>query len=293
MKKFIIAILVFIIVFIGGYFLIDCVMDKKDKKPEQTEEAIEPAEANVELRERLANATGRYTLRITGENTLTMSEESETLLGGVGIEQIVIEGVDGATITATGAPMKTVKAANGAELVFRNLTIEDETEDTGSAWTNYLWLGGRLVFENCTINDSIYLTSDVSATFVNCKIVSSQSKYYGAWVADGSATFEGCTFTGYRGLKIHEFEGGDDVVNVSINKCLFKALSEKPGIAIGEFFVEPLETTVSVTNSKFVGCQAWDTVGSLFGVDGFYECDTPLENFKFINENNEVEFTAE
>lgn len=56
MKKFIIAILVFIIVLVGSYFVIDCVMDEKDKtEDKQTEEPVEPAEENVELRERLAN----------------------------------------------------------------------------------------------------------------------------------------------------------------------------------------------------------------------------------------------
>ncbi len=58
MKKFIISILVFIVVLVGSYFVIDCVMDEKDKKADkQTEEPVEPAEENVELRERLANAT--------------------------------------------------------------------------------------------------------------------------------------------------------------------------------------------------------------------------------------------
>lgn len=281
MKKIVKWIVVIVAVIVAGGLLSKCVVDKKKEEP-----STPVADT---LNARLEGASGEYELEIEGEIELVSAGE-KTLLGGENVKEIVIDGWNEATIRAIGTGSSIVKARNNATLIFRNLTIVNALDAVGGAWWDYLWFGGGVRFENCDIQGAIYLTGNARAEFENCTFNSGQANRYAAWVADGNASFYGCTFTGYRGLKIHEFEGGDDVVNVEVNNCLFDQLSEKPGLAIGEFFVDPLNTTVAVRNSKFNYCQPWDTEGSLVGVNGFYEADTPLENFNFITENNEIVF---
>lgn len=256
--------------------------DGSEELPETPEDPVADT-----LNARLANATGEVTLELTEDIELTTAG-SETLLGSAGVEKIVIDGGNVATITATGVAMSAVRAANNAELVFKNLTIEDETkESTGAAWKNYLYFGGDVTFENCTFGESVYLPETTFAYFSKCTFTSTTARY-GAWVGNGSAIFENCTFTGCRGLKIHEFTDEEqDVRSVYVNGCLFSELTEKVGIAIGEV---DADTEIYIANSTFDHCQAWDTEGSLLGVNGFYEADTLLENFEFVEENNEIIF---
>lgn len=200
---------------------------------------------------------------------------------------------DGATLRAIGNGNGAIQASEGGQLIVKDLTIEDKrTNAYTNAYSNYLRFGGKVRFENCTFKDVIYVKDNAEAEFVNCSFNSPKSKYYAVWVGDGSASFEGCTFTGYRGLKIHEFEDeNEDVISVTVNNCEFRELSEKVGIAIGVFYVNPLETAVRVTNSRFINNQAWDTVGSLAGIDSFYETDMYVNEYAFFEENNVIEFT--
>lgn len=252
-----------------------------------------PLVTNETLNEQLQDAGEETYYRLNGSYELTQDAGAVTLLGGEDAGAMVLSGDDGASITVTGKGKGTVQAANGGSLTFKNVTFYDETTDGGSAWYNYLWLGGSLTFENCTFTDSIYLEDDAQATFVNCSFHSPQAKQYAVWVADGSASFTGCKFTGTRGLKIHEFTGGDDVVNVYVDTCEFLELSEKPGVVIGDVIVEPLKTTVSIKNSRFIKCYKWDYVGSLEGSDSYYESDTLTTEFNFVTENNTVEVDEE
>ena len=235
----------------------------------------------------LITANGDHELSLTGTVPLACLE-NETLLGSSEVKSITVDGGNATTLSVTGADKSVIQATNGARLTLKNLTVTDNTANTLNAWENYIWFGGNLRFENCTFENAIYLTANAKAEFVNCTIKSPAENQYGAWVADGTVSFESCTFTGYRGLKIHEFEGGDDVETVIVNNCLFDHLSKKPGLAIGEIIVNPLNTTICVTNSKFDECHSWDTEGSLVGVYGFYEADMPIEDFNFIAENNEI-----
>ena len=280
MKKIVKWIVVIVAVIVAVGLLSKCVVDKnKEEKP-----STPVADT---LNARLENANGEYELEIEGEIELVSAGE-KTLLGGENVKELVIDGWNEATIRAVGTGSSVVKARNNATLIFRNLTIVNALDAVGRDWWDYLWFGGGVRFENCDIQGAIYLTGNARAEFENCTFNSGQANKYAAWVADGNASFYGCTFTGYRGLKIHEFEGGDDVVNVEVDNCLFYRLSEKPGLAIGVFIVDPLNTTVAVRNSKFVYCKSWDKEGSLVGVNGFYEADMPLEDFRFIDENNEI-----
>ena len=243
------------------------------------------------LNTRLQNATGAVSITIDGDNTLAMAESGDTLLGTDTVDSITIIGNDGATIRATGEGAGKIQANGNGTLTIKNVTIIDETPHTGNTYHDYLNFGGNVVFENCTFRNSIYLKTQ-NASLKNCVLTSAYSKYYSVWCSNGNVRFDTCLFMGYRALKIHEFEN-DDVLKVEVDGCTFNNISEKPGVVIGSFHVNPKETTVSVKNSIFLGNHAWDNVGCIEGVHGFYESDNPTSEFVFITENNTVNYTAQ
>ena len=237
------------------------------------------------LNEWLEGETETVTLTMQSDMQLAMANEGATVLGAGGV---TIDG-NNKTLTVTGAVKGVIQANENSTLMLKNLTVNDET--TGGVYSDYLGFGGKIRFENCTFTKGIYLKNDIEAAFVGCLFNVTDTQRYSAWVADGNASFENCTFTGARALKIHEFEGGDDIQTVSVNNCTFRDLTEKPGVVIGDIIVNPTETTVSVKNSVFTNCNAWDNIGSIEGVDGFYETDTFTSEFNFVAENNTVNFT--
>ena len=257
------------------------------KKPNPTPSSPTTITVNGTLNESLSKATGDNVMTISEDITLTVNDGGKTLLGKAGMKSVVIDGENKGSITASGGKESVIRAVDGATLTFKNLTVNDDTPERGKAYADYLWLGGALTFENCTFTDSIYLKKDVTAVFKNCTFNSVHNRYYSVWIGDGSARFEDCTFKGYRGLKIHEWNE-EETKSVHIVNCVFDNLFEKPGLAIGTL---NKETIVNVRDSTFDGCVAWDTVGSLTGVDGAYECDTPLSGFTFAFTNNEVKNT--
>ena len=219
---------------------------------------------------------------------MKVSEEDSTYLGGNETESITLEG---GTINVTGDELGVIEAANGGALTFKNVAIKDKTENGQRvAYCNYIRFGGKLRFEGCTI-DSIYLKNDAQAVFIDCTFVSSNSQWYSVWVADGSASFENCKFTGYRAIKINEFEK-EDVLDVSINDCIFENISEKPGVVIGKFLTDSTNSAISITNNQFINCQHWDISGSAEGIDGIYESDIATSDIQFFQEANTVEYTG-
>ncbi len=252
----------------------------------------EPEQPPIEvktLNEDCESASGAFTLKLSGEKELKVSpEEATTYLGGENSEDITITG---GTINITGGEVSVIEAANAGTLTFKNVTIKDTTaNDQRVLYCNYIRFGGKLRFENCTL-DSIYLKNDAQAEFINCTFISSASQWYSAWVADGSAQFENCTFKGYRAIKINEF-AKEDVLNVSINGCKFENISEKPGVVIGKFLVNPANSTVALTNNLFINCQQWDEAGRVEGLEGIYESDIPTSDIQFVQESNTVEYTG-
>ncbi|MBO5247861.1 MAG: hypothetical protein J6B54_01000, partial [Clostridia bacterium] len=206
---------------------------------------------------------------------------------------IVIDG-NGYTITATGSgvtPLGDVEAP----MTLKNVTIVDNSASYNEgAWElTYLEMGGTaLNCNNVTFADEIQLGTN--ATFTNCTFESNEASVYSVWVEDGSATFTNCTFTGYRGLKVHE-DYGSEVSAVVVKDCLFGNISKKPGIALGRIcmngdtytsgsttYTNTTDTTVSITGSSFVNCQAGDQGKYV------YETDTDVTTFNFKEENNTV-----
>ena len=190
---------------------------------------------------------------------------------------ILIDG-NGYTITATGAGV-TPLGDNNAPMTLKNVKIVDKSVSyKEDAWEfTYLEMGGSsLTCYNVTFADEIQIGTN--ATFTNCSFESNEESVYAVWVEDGSATFDNCTFTGYRGLKAHEAYG-TEVSAVIVKDCVFSNLSKKPGMAIGTLNAD---TTVSITGSTFINCLAGDQDKYI------YETDTDVAKFNFKEENNTV-----
>lgn len=190
---------------------------------------------------------------------------------------IVING-NGYTITATGAGVTPIGDTE-APMTLKNVKIVDKSVSyKENAWEfTYLEIGGtKLNCENVTFADEIQFGTN--ATFTNCTFESNEESVYAVWVEDGNATFINCAFTGYRGIKVHE-DYGSEVKTVVVDNCTFKNITKKPGMAIGTLNAD---TTVSITDSTFINCQAGDQ--GLY----IYETDTDVATFNFVNKNNTI-----
>ena len=202
---------------------------------------------------------------------------------GSPISEVIING-NGKTFTATGAGVGSIRLANGGVLRFNNVNIVDESVSYAeNAWEfTYLEFAGLLSFNGCTFNSGVQFQAEeggsLVATFEGCHFISNEESVYAAWVSDGVTSFEGCTFKGTRGLKIHEAYGSE-VTRVEVDGCEFGPMSKKPGIAFGTLNAE---TTVIVENSLFIDCQAGDQ--GLY----MYETDTDVTTIDFTSQNNTI-----
>ena len=211
-------------------------------------------------------------------------------------QQLVFEGAGTATFEAQGAGVGPIRTTNGATIIFKNMTIVDNSVSyaEGSWEHGYLEMSGPLKFYDCTISDAIALegttannSTDLDAEFVGCKFINnpntssanpSPTSMYIVWISGGTASFKNCEFTGFRGIKTHEAYGSD-VAAVYVDGCNFHDLSKKPGLAIGNL---DAPTIVSIKNSTFKNCQPGDQ--GLYK----YESDTDVSTFNFTDENNTV-----
>lgn len=177
------------------------------------------------------------------------------------VSSLTING-NGHTLTAVGAGIGSLRAANDGTLSFNNMTIKDESKSYAeSSWEHgYLEFGGKLNFTDVDFVNAIMLTQDngqqknCDATFTSCTFNSNNASEYDIWVSQGSATFNECEFTGYRGAKTHEAYGSE-VDTLTFTKCNFKSLQKKPGLAVGA--VNP-NTTVIFDSCMFDGVQKGD-----------------------------------
>ena len=158
---------------------------------------------------------------------------------------------------------------------FNSITIKDETVgDNESSWEHgYLEFVG-LTAKNVVFADPIML--DGTCTLTDCTVDNQQASWYGVWVEGGNVTFNGCTFTGTRAIKVHEAYG-TEVASVVVDDCSF-TLSEKPGVAIGNLNAD---TSVTITDSTFE-TQPGDQNKYI------YETDTDVSAFTFAESGNTV-----
>ena len=213
-----------------------------------------------------------------GSNPLISDSNSVT-------KTVTIQGEgENSVLIFDGKGVGAVRAANGATVIFKDITIQDNSESYNEgAWEfTYLEFAGNLEFDNVTFKSGIMLEKSsnvgLNAKFTKCKFISNEDSVYGVWVSDGTSTFDNCKFQGTRGLKMHE-DYGSEIVKVEIDGCEFGPLSKKPGIAIGNLNGA---TEVIVKNSSFIDCQAGDNNNYA------YETDTDVATFTFTWDNNKV-----
>ena len=228
----------------------------------------------------LATAKNGDVIGISGNVTWTTGAGIGSTPFGTEATYITLQGIgENPTFTADGKGVGAVGIDNGT-VIFKNLTIVDESVSYAeSSWEyGYLEFRGKTVFDNCNIVNAVMMEGK-SASFINCTLDSHDANQYAVWVSDGTATFENCTFTGARGLKVHEAYGSE-VDSVSVNNSKFVELSKKPGVALGTLNAD---TSISITNSQFIGTQAGDQGNYK------YETDTVVNSLKFFaDEKNTV-----
>ena len=195
------------------------------------------------------------------------------------VKTLTIEGNSTYTLEAIGQGVGSLRAANGGTLIFKNLTIKDSSVSyaEGSWELGYLEFSGNIKFVNCQFENAISVDSDngqsedVNVQFIDCQFNSNKSKEYAVWVSNGNVTFDGCSFTGPRGLKVHEAYGSE-VESVIVTNTEFKDITEKPGIALGDLNAD---TEVSVINCTFENCKEGDQGSTIV------ESDTATDTFRY------------
>ena len=232
-----------------------------------------------ELVAALADAKNGDVIGISGNVTWTTGGSHGSTPFVTNATYVTLKGVDNnATFTAVGSGVGPVGIDNGT-VIFKNLKIVDNSESYAEdSWEfGYLEFRGNTVFENCNVVNAIMMEGD-SAKFTNCSFNSNKDNEYAVWVSEGEASFENCSFTGARGLKVHEAYGSD-VDAVSVNNSKFISLTKKPGVAIGTVNAS---TSIKLTNNLFAGTQAGDQGNYI------YETDTDVDTFKFVEKDNTV-----
>ena len=163
------------------------------------------------------------------------------------------------------------------DVTLKNITVKDLTVgDNETSWEH-----GYLEFVSLKADDVVFADSimlDGNSTLTNCSMINNVPSWYGIWIEGGNTVIKNCVFSGTRSIKVHEAYNGD-VESVVVDNCVIGALSEKPGVVIGDL---DATTKVTIKNSTFVNCQAGDQGMYI------YESDTDVSNFNFVNENNTV-----
>ena len=202
-------------------------------------------------------------------------------------ETLTING-NGYKFIATGTGVGAIRLANDGKLILNDLTVVDQSEyhaENGEvAWEfTYLEFAGETEFNNCVIDNTISLDG-TKAVFNNCTFNDKETwpanvgQEYAAWVSNGEVEFNGCKFSGSRGIKVHEAYGSE-VAEVVVDNCQFNNLSKKPGMALGTLNAD---TKIEIKNSVFNNCQPGDQ--GLY----MYETDTDVTTFNFSQTNNTV-----
>ncbi len=260
-----------------------------EKSQTGTEQNGETATSVTTINALLEGKTGKVTVNISTISKIQTSASSTVTLGSSTLEEAVIDGGnDGAILEFKGAGESVLQVAQSATLIFKNLTLKDDTNFANQGYpSGYLKFGGNLRFENCKLYDGVALKDGANAVFENCEFTSSASNKYAAWVSAGSVTFKNCSFTGHRAIKIHE-EFNTDIESVTVDDCRFTGLKTKPAVAIGSILSTD-NTSISIKNCTITNCEPWDNVDSLEGIDGLYEADTLTASFTFAIENTTID----
>ena len=254
-----------------------------------------------------ANPKESYTITLLKDATYTDAEQyrhAALAEGNTVTKNVIIDGA-GHTLTFVGGGVRGFYTESTAakKVTFQNMTIADNTrydyEDGNNAWEfAYLEMGETntcpLEFTNVKFADGISVDG-TKTTFTDCEFIadgnakrSTQTAENCMWISNGDVIVNNCTFTGYRAIKLHE-KYGTEIGSVVIDGCMFKDLSVKPAVVIGDLNAA---TSVTITNNTIEGVQKGDQKMYL------YESDTDLAKFtnnlsgNTFNAKDETELTV-
>lgn len=266
----------------GTYYYVDAntsfqqVIDKINA--DQPEKAVIMIKGNTEATWNHAQYGSMFGDKLSGKTIATQS--------------VIVIGENKNKVTITGSGVWGIEP-NGVAMTFKNIALYDDTryeaENGNDAWEfAYLELGGNMKFLDCDITDGVMASGD-NATFINCNFIAdgnakrtTQSDEYNPWVSNGNATFTGCTFTGYRALKVHE-QYGTKVGTVIVDGCTFKDVAKKPGVVLGDL---KKDVVVTIKNSSFINCAEGSPKADR--EPHIFESDTKRDAFHLTLENNTV-----
>ena len=227
-------------------------------QPEGTEEIVVPEGYEVKksgdwyevkpLASAVVKVEGKFDRYTTLDAAVKAANDNATieLLGDVKYvmpdAQKEVQDFRNITVNGNGHAITFVNAENStvggcvntiANIKLNDARVIDKTwyaaENGENAWEfTYLEVGGNSVFTDVYFEDGIITTGACDLTFNNCTFVghhNTSSEYgnvtmYGVWVYSGKASFDGCTFKGLRGLKIHHYyNDGDTLELVTLKNC--------------------------------------------------------------------------
>ena len=249
----------------------------------------------ADLMTALANATADEPINvILASDVEYPTEGTHGLKDITPASAITIDGKGQYKLIATGSGVTPV-GDSVAPLTLKNLTVVDNSVSYAEdSWEfTYLEFAGDLTFDNVVFESGISVDGDeTNAVFNNCTFKTAEASVYAAWVSAGTVAFNDCTFTGTRGLKVHETYG-TNVNTVLVDGCKFDSISKKPGIAFGGIhqkgetydvngsqYTDASNTVITVKNSTFINCQPGDN--GLYT----YESDTPVGAWLVMDNNN-------
>lgn len=236
------------------------------------------------------NASPQESYVITLNGDVNFSDEAQYRHPALTAENNVTKNVtikgNGHTITFAGGGVRGfyTESTVAQKVTFEDLTIKDDTrydaENGNNAWEfAYLEFGEKnscaIEFNNVKFIDGISVDG-TNTTFNNCEFIadgndkrSTQTAESCMWISNGDVTVNNCSFTGYRGIKMHEAYG-TEIGTVNIDGCTFKDITVKPAVAIGTLNAG---TTVNITDCAIENVRPGDQGYYLF------ESDTDLANF--------------
>lgn len=144
-------------------------------------------------------------------------------LSKLGSKKVTIMGIidDGKdTLNFSGAV-----AIQGGNITFKDLSFQWPGD-------NYMGLqhANNLIYENCTINNMVFLYGN-SETFNNCKFIQTSPSNYNVWTYGANVVFNKCDFS-CAGKSVLIYNEGLTKRKVEVNDCTFTATESNKKAAI-------------------------------------------------------------
>ena len=152
-------------------------VSESESNEESWEEFIPDFTSTTDVLEYFGGKTGNVTYNTGKDLTIeTLYVDAPIYLGERNANNVFT--IDGGedferTLTMQGSGGGVVQA-NGGSLVIKNMIIRNDTHPFNDNYYRdyYAEFGGKIRFENCTLECAVQLRNDAQAEFINCKIKS-------------------------------------------------------------------------------------------------------------------------